>query len=247
MRRLLALCLFGLACTAGCNLDLGNTDQNNDGQGDDNTDLPGDAYRQCVLATLQQCDAADLPPNACTGLIAANCNDQCDPNSMDPSGQCPPPCDPTTDPNGMCPPPPIDCFETVFNDCVAAGIDPQECAILADQSCNPQCYPGDPNCPPCDPNTMDPSGQCPPPPCTDPNDPTCPPPPPPCMDPTDPNCWPCDPATGMCPPPPPPPCTDPSDPNCYPPPCIDPSDPNCYPPPCNPMDPNCWMSGHTPA
>jgi hypothetical protein len=263
MRRFVALALFGLACTSGCSLDFDSTDQNNDGMGDDAddpTDLPGDEYHACVIATLHECDDADLPPNECTALIAANCN----------SSEC----DPTTTPSGMCPPP-NDCYGEAFAVCIESGLPPEVCDQIAWDSCYPPP-------PPCD-DPMDPAcgcdpdgdGYCPPPPCTDPADPSCcmdgacPPP----CDPSDPNtpdgtCG-CDPASGegcdcwslvfeqcvasgidpmecaaqadaACYPPPPPPCDDPADPNCWP--CPDPSDPMCYPPPAceDPMDPACW-------
>ena len=97
--------------------------------------------------------------------------------------------------------------------------------------------------PPCDA-----SGNCPPPPCTDPSDPNCMPPP--CTDPSG-VCPPptCDPADAMCPPPPPPPCTDPTDPQTCKDPCmVDPAscgcameDPNCWPPP---EPPSCDAAGN---
>ena len=266
MRRLVALCLLGLA-TGSCSLSLDDNDQTNDQDGMDDG-LPGDEYRLCVLQTLDQCDFLDLTPVECTDLIGQNCNGiVCDPDNMDPDGQCPPP---------------DDCYTQVFNECIEAGGDPQECAIRADIVCNPQCQPGDPNCcmdptgescPPCDP--MDPNGQCcdpstgmdcPPPddcwtivfrdcieaggsqeecavradqvcyPCQDPNDPMC------CVPGPDGTC--CQPGDpncceggGMCPPPP---CDDPSDPNCC-------QDGMCPPPPCDdPTDPNCCPDGQCP-
>jgi hypothetical protein len=254
MRRLLATCLIGLvSAMPGCSLDLGSDGQTNDTMEMPDDDLPGDEYRQCVLDTLQDCDVQDLTPNQCTDLIALNCNDSnCEPG---PDGMCPP-CDPTTDPMGC--PPPGDCFQTVFDECVAGGGDPMACAWYADQVCNPQCDPMDPMCPPpcdwndptcpppCDPMTGENCG------CTmgDPNccvpqpDGTCCDPtthmcePPPCIPQPDGTC--CDPATNMCEPPPP--CDPMTDPTCCVPgpdgTCCTMGDPNC-PPPCDPADPMC--------
>lgn len=251
MRRLWALCISGLAAAAGCTLDFGQNDQTNDGD----ADLPGEAYRQCVLATLQQCDDQDLTPNECTALIVAQCTDNGCETQPDGTMDCPPPCDPNTDPMG-CPPPPPNCYQTVFDACIAQGLDPMTCAVQADMTCNPQCQPGDPNCDPCPLDTMNPDGSCPPPPCDPMTGQWC------CQDPTDPNCQ------------PPPPCDSNTDPMCPPPPdcwtttfndclswgmlsneeCAAYADQVCYPPPppppCDPandptccqnsMDPVCW-------
>ena len=255
MRRLVALCLVGLACTtAGCTLDFGNTDQPTE-ETDDPSDLPGDEYRNCVLDTLQQCDDNDLPPNQCTDLIAANCNES------------------SCTPDGDCPPPP-DCFTEVFEACIAAGEPPELCALRADLECNPGCTPMDPECEcdPAAPDTCDPplppdecwqnvfdecvaagidpmecaqraEEVCAPTPCEDPTAPGC------CTDPAGceppPDCWTTEfeacLATGasveecihhadaVCYPEPPP-CDDPTAPGC----CMDPA--GCPPPP------DCWTS-----
>ena len=262
MRRLWALCSFGLVAASGCDLNFGTNDQDNDGD----SDLPGEEYRQCVLATLQQCDDQDLTPNECTALIVQQCSEDTCNGMPGPDGtiDCPPPCDPNTDPMG-CPPPPPDCFQTYFDACVAQGIDPMTCAVEADLACNPQCMPGDPNCEPCPLDTMSPDGSCPPPPCDPMTGQWC------CMDPADPNCQPpppCDPNTDPmgCPPPgdcwtisyndciswnlPPDQCVEYANQVCYPPPCDPtngmtcPCDPatgeNCNPCDVNPMDPMCW-------
>lgn len=171
------------------------------------------SVQECLSDTIEICYAQQLSPDACAALIDANCL----------GGMPQPPGDPG------------DCFEQVFADCVAAGVDEMTCWAIADQQCNNQPPGCDPatgaNC--CDPAT----GMCPPPPCDPMTDPNCPPDPPPMCDPATGVC--CDAAgvccepNGMCwPPDPPEPCDPMTDPMC-PPGCNEPN--GCPPPPmCDP-------------